>query len=360
MLLSASTLLCVYLLLLPPDTDTLPGPVHAATRPGRRSGRHYMPFHHVPFGPFATELEVLLHASEQHGLPDLRTFHDTLDRLPDLDAALVPLDRYFGSDGALSVRERLVYLFAMLDRSPKDGGISHAELEAWLHRQAAERLGALTRREMEKHDKDGDGAVTLHEYLGVDPDQDIDWSNTEHGKPGWWQHKFASADRDESGALDTVEFNDFLHPEDSGQEKVHLWILKDKLSEMDRDRDGRLSLGEFMDQSHRIDHISVAQHDGGHDFGRAEAEKRFRELDADMDNYLTVEEARPVIQSLLAGEFSYATSHAKLLMKADDDGDSKLSLEEMLNHYMSFYNIVYMDDHFDYDDADSDFHDELR
>lgn len=54
-------------------------------------------------------------------------------------------------------------------------------------------------------------------------------------------------------------------------------------SEMDRDRDGRLSLGEFMDQSHRIDHISVAQHDGGHDFGRAEAEKRFRELDADMD-----------------------------------------------------------------------------
>lgn len=199
MLLSASTLLCVYLLLLPPDTDTLPGPVHAATRPGRRSGRHYMPFHHVPFGPFATELEVLLHASEQHGLPDLRTFHDTLDRLPDLDAALVPLDRYvrkkllfsraerlisrcfacqmytryFGSDGALSVRERLVYLFAMLDRSPKDGGISHAELEAWLHRQAAERLGALTRREMEKHDKDGDGAVTLHEYLGVDPDQDI-------------------------------------------------------------------------------------------------------------------------------------------------------------------------------------------
>lgn len=52
---------------------------------------------------------------------------------------------------------------------------------------------------------------------------------------------------------------------------------------MDRDRDGRLSLGEFMDQSHRIDHISVAQHDGGHDFGRAEAEKRFRELDADMD-----------------------------------------------------------------------------
>lgn len=36
-------------------------------------------------------------------------------------------------------------------------------------------------------------------------------------------------------------------------------------------------------------------------------------------SYLTVEEARPVIQSLLTGEFSYATSQAKLLMKVQPD-----------------------------------------
>jgi hypothetical protein len=73
-----------------------------------------------------------------------------------------------------------------------------------------------------------------------------------------------------------------------------------------------------------------------------------------------VEEARPVIQSLISGEFSYAKSHAKLLMKADDNKDNKLSLEEMLNHYLSFYNIVYMDDHYDYDDIGNNIHDELR
>lgn len=32
-------------------------------------------------------------------------------------------------------------------------------------------------------------------------------------------------------------------------------------------------------------------------------------------SYLTVEEARCVLQSLVTGEFSYATSHAKFLMK---------------------------------------------
>ncbi|CAD6259024.1 unnamed protein product [Miscanthus lutarioriparius] len=106
-------------------------------------------------------------------------------------------------------------------------------------------------------------------------------------------------------------------------------------------------------------HISGAHHhDGGHDLERAEAEKKFRELDADMDNYLTVEEARSVLQSLITGEFSYATSHAKFLMKADVNQDGKLSLEEMLDDYVSFYSTVYTDDHYS-NEVDSDSHDEL-
>jgi hypothetical protein len=56
---------------------------------------------------------------------------------------------------------------------------------------------------------------------------------------------------------------------------------------MDHDGDGKLSLEEFVAQSHLIiGHISGsgAHHDdGGRDLERAEAEKKFRELDADMD-----------------------------------------------------------------------------
>ncbi|KAF0916900.1 hypothetical protein E2562_015077 [Oryza meyeriana var. granulata] len=61
----------------------------------------------------------------------------------------------------------------MLDCAPKDGGIGHAKLEARLRRQEADRIDALARRELKKHDRDGDGSVTLRDYLVVDPDQHI-------------------------------------------------------------------------------------------------------------------------------------------------------------------------------------------
>ncbi|EEC78266.1 hypothetical protein OsI_17954 [Oryza sativa Indica Group] len=318
LLLSTSVLLVMCL--LPVDPAAPP----VAAIPHRRSGRHYVPFgRHAAFGPFATEVELLLHGGG--AVPDIRTFRDTLDRLPDwshFDAELGPLERYFGSDGELNVKERLLYLFPMLHRAPKDGGVSCGELEAWLRRQAADRLDAVARRELKRHDKDGDGSAAA-------PDN-------------------------------TSSQGSFLHPEDSSQEKVKLWLLKDKLSGMDHDRDGKLSLDEFISQFHMIDHNSIVEHSADDDTSCAEAEKKFRELDSNNDGYLTVEEARPVIQSLISGEFSYAKSHAKLLMKADDNKDNKLSLEEMLNHYLSFYNIVYMDDHYDYDDIGNNIHDELR
>ncbi|WVZ68633.1 hypothetical protein U9M48_017552 [Paspalum notatum var. saurae] len=109
---------------------------------------------HVRHSPYNVTAEheheaqlLRLHAPGGHeGIPDIGTFRDKLDRLPDwtrFDADLGPLDRYFGPDGRLNVRERLVYLFVILDRSPRDGGVSLGELEAWLLRQAAARPEAL-------------------------------------------------------------------------------------------------------------------------------------------------------------------------------------------------------------------------
>ncbi|CAM0144957.1 unnamed protein product [Urochloa decumbens] len=348
---SAVALLCLHhLLILPAE----PARAH------RRAGRHHQ-HHHVSSSP-SSSIDTTSSSVERRrhpGIPDMEAFREKLDRLPagdwsGLEAELGPLDRYFGPGSPLDVRERLVYLFAILDhRSPnkEGGGVSAAVLEAWLRRQAAARLEAATRREMAKHDKNGDGLVALSEYK-------------EPGKPWGWLHKFATADGDGDGALNAAEFNSFLHPADSSHEEMQLWLLKEKLRQLDSDGDGRLSLEEFIDRSHAFDHISSmeAHHQGDdHGLARARAENMFRELDADMDNYLTVEEARPVIQSLLTGEFSYATAHAKLLMKADSDRDGKLSLEEMLNDYISFYDIVYVDHHYDSDEVevDADFHDEL-
>nr|ACF87552.1 unknown [Zea mays] len=365
-LLSAVALLCLYHLLF--LSLSVPDPAAAAAVPRRAGGHHGS---NVPSGSGTANVVLRFGLSGQPlrlhdpasaaGLPDIDTFRGKLERLlpPDdhdpgwsrrFDAELGPVHRYFGPDAPLDVRQRIAYLFAILDRSPRGVGVGVGvgELEAWLRWQAAARLDAVTRREMAPHDTDRDGAVTLREFFA--------------DKMGWWMHKFASADRDGDGSLNAVEFNDFLHPEDSSQESVMLWLLKDKLSEMDHDGDGRLSQEEFVAQSHII--ISGARHadDGGHahDLERAEAAKKFTELDADKDNYLTVEEARCVLQSLVTGEFSYATSHAKFLMKADVNHDGKLSLEEMLDDYISFYSTVYMDDHYASEgEVDSDSRDEL-
>lgn len=89
LLLSTSVLL--VLCLLPVDPAAPP----VAAIPHRRSGRHDVPFgRHAAFGPFATEVELLLHGGG--AVPDIRTCRDTLDRLPDwshFDAELGPLER---------------------------------------------------------------------------------------------------------------------------------------------------------------------------------------------------------------------------------------------------------------------------
>jgi hypothetical protein len=46
------------------------------------------------------------------------------------------------------------------------------------------------------------------------------------------------------------------------------------------------------------------------------------------------------------------------LPQADVNQDGKLSLEEMLDDYVSFYSTVYTDDHYS-NEVDSDSHDEL-
>nr|CAD1821045.1 unnamed protein product [Ananas comosus var. bracteatus] len=267
-------------------------------------------------------------------------------------------------DGRLNATERLACLFQLLDRLPTDGGISFDELEVWMKKQAMERLMYNAERVMKTHDKDGDGVVTLREYLSYLSDKEIDWSSTEHGKPGWWKEKFNSADKDGNGSLGVAEFNDFLHPEDSSNPEVQLWLQKEKLRELDDDKDGRLSFMEFRDQTHDFDRIYTAyetEKDGYSPHHPSNAEKKFQELDTNRDNFLTAEELKPIIHRLYPGELFYATHYTKYLMnEADDDGDGKLSLQEMLNHYLAFNNTVFEEGYYDGEDDDYDYHDELR
>ncbi|KAK1283105.1 Calcium-dependent protein kinase 28 [Acorus calamus] len=274
-----------------------------------------------------------------------------------------PVEEFFGEGGRLNVTERLAYLFRILDRAPIDGGLSYRELEMWNVRQAFDRLIHRTEARMMAHDADGDGAVTLREFLSNLSDQELESNNTAHGKPGWWREQFVNVDADGNGSLNHAEFSDFLHPEDSTNAKVQLWLQKEKIKEMDEDRDGKLSFNEFKNRVYDIyknyaEFESAEEDESQH---KLNAEQKFEELDVDKDRFLTAEELKPIIHNLHPGEISYAKYYTKYLMhEADENKDGKLTLLEMLEHQYAFYSAVVEDSNSDDNDDDDYWHDELR
>lgn len=76
-------------------------------------------------------------------------------------------------EGRLKISLRLLVLFPLLDHSPKDGVISYEELSDWIIEQAVQRLNYRTRKELDFHDKNGDGAISFREYLPQFTEEDI-------------------------------------------------------------------------------------------------------------------------------------------------------------------------------------------
>ncbi|KAG9441058.1 hypothetical protein H6P81_016912 [Aristolochia fimbriata] len=250
-------------------------------------------------------------------------------------------------EGYLNVTRRLVYLFPLLDMRPQDGEISFEELGAWNEIQASRRLFYKTRMTMEDRDENGDGVVTLREYLRHFQEHEM-----EQRKAEWWEERFHCADADKDEALNFVEFNDFLHPEDSKNPKVQEWFFSEKIRELDQNHDGKLSYVEFLDQAYEI------YWDDFKDEDQKDPEEIFVELDTNIDQSLSESELKPIIHKLFPGEFTYAAYYTKKLMQeADDNKNGKLSLAEMLDHPFSFYNNVYQQR--DYDNDDDDGHDEF-
>ncbi|EEF36123.1 Reticulocalbin-2 precursor, putative [Ricinus communis] len=260
---------------------------------------------------------------------------------------------YLSENGTLNMTLRLMFIFPLLDNASKDGKVSFEELQQWNKEQAIERLTYRTDKEMELHDKDGDGMINFSEYLPQFSKEDIDENSTAHGEAGWWMLQFKNADIDQNGFLDYDEFNDFLHPEDTNNDKIQRWMLREKIRLMDDDGDGKLNFAEFSMHVYSIYKIY-----GEFEASRsnlATAKEKFEELDTNKDEFLEVKELLPILCYLKPGELSYAKYYASyLIQEADDNGDNYLTLDEMLNHENTFYTTMY-----DNDDYDDDFHDEL-
>ncbi|XP_057950840.1 uncharacterized protein LOC131145659 [Malania oleifera] len=313
-------LVAVFVLLLLLLSRTIP------PRPHLRLGRRFGSYKHAAFDPLVSEMEASINMTSENLIS------------PPAVATAVNFDE----NGRLNITFRLMVLFPLIDKDPRDGAVSCKELEAWNVQQAMDRLNYMTQKELASLDKDGDEKISLRECLHKFSDEDIEKDNMGHGEPGWWKEQFNNADANQDGFLSFDELQDFLHPEDSKNEKIQEWLLREKIKRMDYDDDGKLNFVEFNKGPYNI-YKSYAEFEG---VGTVvpSPEEKFAELDVNKDKFLIEEELKPILKYLHPGELSYAKYYTNYLVhEADDNGDKSLSLEEMLNHEYIFYSVVFDD-----------------
>ncbi|KOM48361.1 hypothetical protein LR48_Vigan07g206500 [Vigna angularis] len=304
------------------------------------------------FDPLVADIEREVEKKTTHSEPVPRTSTT-------LDNTTSPNDvsgtyQYLTSGGKLNTTLRLIILFPLLDREPKDGVVGFEELEAWVTQRASERLDYLTQAELDSKDKNGDLAISFKEYLPQFSEKRIEENKMLHGEAGWWKERFEVADVDHNGLLNFTELRDFLHPEDSDNKETLKWMLRDRLKRKDDEKDGKMNFNEFVDHVYGTyeTYMTFETHGGSIPSPKEE----FFQLDVNKDKFLSPEELIPILSYIYPGELAYAKYFTCFFMnEADDNGDRKLTLKEMLDHESVFYSTVHADGHQESDDE----HDEL-
>ncbi|XP_059170664.1 calumenin-like isoform X1 [Physella acuta] len=134
-----------------------------------------------------------------------------------------------------------------------DGKMTKEEFQDFLHPEEAEHMrGIVVDETLEDIDKDGDGYISLQEYIDDiwgDDDEDDENDPENEGEPDWVKserEQFANfRDKDHDGRLDKHEIREWIIPEDydhSTAEAEHL------IRSSDENRDGKLSKEEILDK----------------------------------------------------------------------------------------------------------------
>ncbi|KAL1807559.1 hypothetical protein DCAR_0726939 [Daucus carota subsp. sativus] len=315
---------------------------------------------HIPFDPIVANIERKREdrlwekaqfqldqpAPGQESQPEWEDFMDAEDYLNDEDK--------------FNVTNRIVLLFPKIDVRPQDGVLSEDEFTEWNVKQAQRETLYRSKRDMEIHDKNRDGLVSYDEY---DPPSWTRKSDNDSSgyNMGWWKEEhFNASDADGDGVLNLTEFNNFLHPADSGSPMLFQWLCNEEVRERDTDKDGKLNFKEFF---HGLFDLVRNYEDVGHnsshgldDSRDAPAKKLFAELDSDNDGYLSGTELLTIIGKLHPSEHYYAKQQADfVIQQADTDKDGHLTLAEMIDNPYVFYSAIFSEDEDDYG-----YHDEFR
>ncbi|KAH0931285.1 hypothetical protein HID58_008402 [Brassica napus] len=368
-----------------------------------RSSFNFKPTRHdpIPFDPLVADMERRREDKEwerqhiDHSHPELAT-HDAApghESQPEWEDFMDAED-YLNDEEKFNVTDRLISLFPKLDVSPTDGFVTESELTEWNMQSSAKEVMHRTQRDMDVHDRNKDGFISFSEY---EPPSWVrnsgEWQfpvssrllesanrvknltlslrrtanylgNDSFGyNMGWWKEEhFNASDANGDGLLNLTEFNDFLHPADTKNHKLLLWLCKEEVRERDSDKDGKIGFEEFyhglFDTVRNYEEDNHNATHPYHDLPEGPAKQLFSQLDKDGDGYLSDVELLPIISKIHPTEHYYAKQQADyIISQADSDKDGRLTLAEMIEHPYVFYSAI-----FNEDDSDDDygFHDEFR
>ncbi|XP_044491582.1 calumenin-B-like [Mangifera indica] len=345
---------------------------HRHRRLRLRSSFKFNPTRHepVPFDPLVADIERIredrqwekLYMEDAH--PELVSHehepapgHESQPEWEDFMNA----EDYLNDEEKFNITNRLVLLFPKIDVQPPDGYISESELTDWNMQQAERDVMHRTQRELETHDKNRDGLVSFAEYEPPSWVRNADNSSFGYDM-GWWKEDhFNAADADGDGLLNITEFNDFLHPADSKNPKLILWLCKEEVRERDSDKDGKVNFKEFFhglfDLVRNYDEEGHNSSDSFDDSMDAPARQLFSQLDKDGDGFLADVELIPIIGKIHPSERYYAKQQADyIISQADTDKDGRLTLIEMIENPYVFYSAIFSDE----EEDNFDYHDEFR
>jgi len=267
-----------------------------------------------------------------HGRPLSDRQRDGEEEEYDHDAFLGDEDaEYFETLDPEESQRRLGIIYDKIDKD-ENGLVNLEELQKWIQFVQEREVREDTDRQWEEKRKDGRDLVHVswESYK-----EDVYGLVDEDGEGGYnfkpmmdrdyrrWQ----KADADNDGKLTKLEFQAFLHPEDA--EYMRDILVIETLEDMDTDKDGSLSMDEYIGDMYK-----ELPGDGEPDWVTQEKTLFGTERDKDGDGFMSFEEVK---QWIIPDDFDHSLGEAKhLIVKADMNGDSFLSKEEVLDQYDMF------------------------
>ncbi|XP_069738807.1 reticulocalbin-3-like [Phaenicophaeus curvirostris] len=229
-------------------------------------------------------------------------------------------------------QRRLGLLVGLID-ADGNGGLTVEELGGWMERRHRRAQAEAVGRGRRRFDRDGDGAVSWHEYRHEaygDPEEDF--GGTQHPETyrrllARDERRFRAADADGDGKAEGQELAAFLQPEDF--EHMRPLVAMETLEDMDKDGDGFIQEDEYIAELYEG---SPGAPEPPWVLGERSQFRGARDLDG--DGRLGPDEVGHWLRPPSPGWARAEAQH--LLHHADRDGDGVLTRAEVLGSWELF------------------------